>query len=93
VIQPFSFFQSRHANPNPQSVGLEFVNGVTDLYKEILFIPNTHKYMFDATQALEKTDQVVYQPDGVHLTDAGNRIIAEYIFNLIKGQLPERAAN
>jgi lysophospholipase L1-like esterase len=93
VIQPFSFFQSRHANPNPQSVGFEFIKGVTDLYREILFLPNTRDFIHDATQALEGTTEVVYQPDGVHLNSVGNRIIAEYMFNLIRGRLVQAAPN
>ena len=87
VVQPFSFFQSKHAHPNPQSVGLEFIKGVTDLYNRILVLPNTRDYIHDATQALEGTTEIVYQPDGVHLTSAGNRVIAEYMLNLIRNQL------
>ena len=87
VIQPFSYFQSKHANPNPQSVGLEFIKGVTELYKEILFLTNTRQYIHDATQVLEGATKPVYQPDGVHLNAEGNEIIAAYMFNLIRGDL------
>ncbi|MEP9387752.1 SGNH/GDSL hydrolase family protein [Mesorhizobium sp. KR9-304] len=93
VIQPFSFYQSKHASPNPQSVGLEFISGVTELYNEILFLTNTRDYIHDATQALEGATEVVYQPDGVHLNSAGNKIIAEYMFNLIKDPLTQAPPN
>lgn len=88
VIQPFSFFKSRHARPNPESVGSEYIKVVTALYEAILPFTQQHEFIHDATQALEGTDQIVYQNDGVHLTDEGNRIIAEYMLNMIKDRLP-----
>jgi len=88
VIQPFSFFNSRHARPNPESVGTDFINSVTTLYQAILPFTQRHDYIHDATQALEGTDQTVFQADGVHLTDEGNRIMAEYMLNMIKDRLP-----
>ncbi len=87
VIQPFSYFRSKHANPNPQSVGRGFIQGVNGLYKDILEIPKERKFVFDATQVLEQSEPGVYQPDGVHLTPAGNKVIAQYMFDLIKPDL------
>ncbi|MFZ5676406.1 MAG: SGNH/GDSL hydrolase family protein [Pseudomonadota bacterium] len=87
VIQPFSFFNSRHARPNPESVGTEYIRAVTTLYQAILPFKQRHDYIRDATQVLEGTDQAVYQNDGVHLTDEGNRIIAEYMLEMIKDHL------
>jgi lysophospholipase L1-like esterase len=87
VVQPFSYFRSKHANPNPESVGSEFIKGVNGLYNQILPFTKTHDFIFDATQALEGAMQPVYQADGVHLNDAGNKLIAEYMFNLIKDRL------
>lgn len=87
VIQPFSFYKSRHAKPNRSSVGSEFISGVNGLYDQIRVLAKNRDYIFDATRVLEGTDAIVYQPDGVHLTDGGNRIIALYMFNLVRGQL------
>ncbi|MDF1775368.1 MAG: SGNH/GDSL hydrolase family protein [Rhizobiaceae bacterium] len=87
VIQPFSFYKSKHARPNRQSVGAEFIGGVNGLYDQIRILARSRDYVFDATRVFEGTDAIVYQPDGVHLNDAGNRIIALYMFNLVRGQL------
>lgn len=87
VIQPFSYFRSRHARPNPESVGTEFINSVNTLYEAILPFTQRHDYIRDATQVLESSDKAVYQNDGVHLTDEGNRIIAEYMLDMIKDRL------
>jgi len=93
VIQPFSYFRSKHARPNPESVGAEFINGVNGLYNQILPLASKTGYIHDATQALEGTDEIVYQPDGVHLTDVGNRVIAQYMLNMIRDQLPAQQGN
>ncbi|MDF2372039.1 MAG: SGNH/GDSL hydrolase family protein [Rhizobiaceae bacterium] len=93
VIQPFSFYKSRHAKPNRYSVGSEFIAGVNGLYDQIRVIAKNRDYILDATGVLEGTDAIVYQPDGVHLTDAGNRIIALYMFNLVRDQLAAKQVN
>ena len=74
-------------------MGSEFISGVNGLYDQIRVLAKNRDYIFDATRVLEGTDASVYQPDGVHLTDVGNRIIALYMFNLVRGQLAAKLEN
>ena len=75
-------------------MGSEFVSGVNGLYDQIRVLAKKTVTTFsNATRVLEGTDASVYQPDGVHLTDVGNRIIALYMFNLVRGQLAAKQEN
>jgi lysophospholipase L1-like esterase len=84
-IQPYGFYNSRHAatfgagKPN-------YVQSVLALYAEIVKLPDQLPYMHDATAILEGHDGV-YRDAGVHLTPEGDKIVAEYIFSVVRPAL------
>lgn len=86
-IQPFAFYKSKYAQiVDPASKGATYIDDVLRLYEQIVNLPKTHKYIHDATQILEDSEGA-YRPDGVHLTEAGDKVVAQYIFSFLEPKL------
>jgi len=89
-IQPFAFFNSVHANDKNIEKGDEYKHDVLSLYKDIISLPNHLSYVHDATQILEGHKDV-YKDDGVHLKQAGDKIVARYIYGKIEGLIADNS--
>ncbi|MBI1980673.1 MAG: SGNH/GDSL hydrolase family protein [Methylocystis sp.] len=86
-IQPHAFFRSRHAaQASIETNGREYVDSLSSLYQEIIDLPSTHKFIVDATGSLEKDDGV-YSQDGIHLTEKGDRVVANFVFKTLEPAL------
>jgi lysophospholipase L1-like esterase len=81
-IQPVAFYNSIH-NSSEISKGEGYKNMVLDLYDQIAVLPDRLEFVYDATQILEQ-DSDVYKEDGVHLTENGDKVVANYIFRQIE---------
>ncbi len=89
-IQPFAFFNSIHSNDKGIAKGEEYKHDVLSLYKDIMSLPNHLSYVHDATQILE-THTDVYKDDGVHLKQAGDKVVARYIYSNIEEIISEKS--
>ncbi|MBY0401476.1 SGNH/GDSL hydrolase family protein [Myxococcota bacterium] len=88
-IQPFAYYQSKFATilePDEKRVG--YIAAVNALYSEIVELPATHDFVHDATAILEQVDDV-YMPDGVHLNQKGDAVVADHVFGVLEPELRE----
>ena len=90
-IQPFAFFNSSHSNDKSIEKGAEYKHDVLSLYKDIISLPSHLNYVHDATQILEGYKDV-YKDDGVHLKQAGDKIVAQYIFSEIEAVISDKSS-
>jgi lysophospholipase L1-like esterase len=86
-IQANAFFNSRHRTSVKKAKDEEkYVKPLLALYREISILPQSVPFLHDATGILEPYDGV-YKDDGVHVTQEGDRVIAEYIYSIISDEI------
>ena len=86
-VQANAYYNSRHHLDLKKPKNAEkYVKPLLALYEEISELPGALPFLHDATQIFEQHEGV-YKDDGIHVTQGGDRVIADYVYSVIKPEL------
>jgi lysophospholipase L1-like esterase len=87
-VQANAYYNStHHLSLKKPKRAEKYVEPLLKVYEGIGRLPPSMPFLHDATGIFEQHDVDVYRDDGIHATQKGNRVIAEYIFGVIENDI------